>query len=269
MPELPEVETIKIALQSIILSEIVSVNVYCVRLRYPINTTQLKQQTKQILHIKRRGKYLLFYLHASGGILIHLGMSGYLRLVDINTSKLKHDHVEFILNNKQKLVYNDTRRFGCVLYTDDFNTHKLLQNLGIEPLQDNFNAMYLYSRLLMKNQNIKKCLMDSKLVVGVGNIYANEILFLAKISPLRIANNINFSECKSLVINIKLVLRKAINAGGTTLKDFQNVQGETGKFLQKLLIYGKYKENCILCQTQIVVLKISQRSSFYCPKCQV
>ncbi|MDM8568513.1 bifunctional DNA-formamidopyrimidine glycosylase/DNA-(apurinic or apyrimidinic site) lyase [Thiotrichales bacterium HSG1] len=270
MPELPEVETIKRGIASHLEGQIIkSVLVRETRLRWQVTdkiNIILPKQT--VISVKRRAKYLLFECD-KGHILIHLGMSGNLQILPSNTELKKHDHVDIIFSNGQCLRYNDPRRFGCILWTEaPVFEHKLLANLGPEPLEKTFNGKYLYDRAKKRQVAIKNFIMDSKIVVGVGNIYANEALFTARISPERAAGKVSLNEYKRLADIIKKTLQVAIKMGGTTLRNFTDSAGNPGYFKQTLQIYGKGGEICSQCGTIIHTKKIGQRMTYYCPICQ-
>lgn len=271
MPELPEVETVRNGLKDILIGQTVqSVQIYQEKLRYnvPQLLTQILPHSK-ILSFDRRAKYLLLGVK-EGTVLIHLGMSGNLRWLKTFEPPKKHDHVDFIFKNGGCLRFHDPRRFGLIIWhpgTDPF-THKLLQSLGPEPLHCDFNANYLYELSRNKRRVIKTFLMDNHVVVGVGNIYANEALFQVGIPPQQQVGMLNLKDYTLLVETIKMVLKKAIKAGGTTLQDFVNGHGSPGYFQQQLFVYGREGQPCFECKTPILNAKIGQRSSFYCPTCQ-
>lgn len=270
MPELPEVETICTALKRKLSSQSVKktlIRQYSLRQTISINLPSILNN--QILEdISRRGKYLVFHFE-KGYLLIHLGMSGSLFLfTETHPQPEKHDHVDFLFSNGMLLRYRDPRRFGCILWTSDYKNHPLLKNLGIEPLIEPFTENYLFNVTHTRQANIKSILMNSNLIVGVGNIYANEALFFAKVHPERKANSLTLVECKNIVTAIKQVLHQAIKAGGTTLKDFQQSNGELGYFTQQLKVYGKKNQPCFQCETKIVHQKLNQRSTYFCPNCQ-
>lgn len=270
MPELPEIETIKRNLSARLKNKAVtSVTVRDVKLRQPLNRNLAKVLVKQhLLKIERRGKYLLCYFK-SGCLLIHLGMSGVLSIVKKVTVFDKHDHVEICFGNDHCLRFNDPRRFGCVVWiTGDPLAHKLLHDLGVEPLSKDFNAAYLFAKTRHKKIAIKSLLMNNKILVGVGNIYSNEALFRAKIHPLIRAGALTKQQCASLVNKIKAVLRLAIKYGGTSVRDFRNAHGKMGQFQKKLLVYGRAGQPCKACGTTIHGQKLGQRGTFFCPKCQ-
>jgi formamidopyrimidine-DNA glycosylase len=268
MPELPEVETCKRGLLPLIKGQIVSkISIYFPTLRWEIPphlSHSLNQQT--ILDIRRRGKYLLLDFKI-GVLIIHLGMSGSIRVLKSGTPLKKHDHFEIFLKNKKSLRLNDPRRFGCVLFSQD-GTHKLLDSLGVEPLEENFTDTYLYEKSRSKTQNIKGFIMDGKIVVGVGNIYACESLFQAKIDPITPAKNITKSQYKTLTKIIKKTLFEAIKQGGSTLQDFSKVGGSPGYFTQFLAVYARENKSCTQCDAKIARIIQNQRATFYCPICQ-
>lgn len=270
MPELPEVETTRSGIEPhIARQEIVKVVVRNYALRWPIDKKLPAILTEQTIHqIARRGKYLL--LHCSKGTLIlHLGMSGRVRILSAETKPAAHDHVDIVLNNKKCLRFTDPRRFGCLLWTDEnYNEHFLLKHLGPEPLTDEFTAEYLFEISRRKSMPIKTFIMDSKVVVGVGNIYANEALFAAGIHPEVSAKLITKDRYIELVKQIKKVLIAAIKRGGTTLRDFTASDGKPGYFSQELQVYGRGNLPCVKCKTQLTEIRLGQRSTVFCGECQ-
>ena len=270
MPELPEVETTLRGVSPWVLEqEIVAVNVYNYSLRWPI-PPEVNDLTGQIVEQAfRRAKYLIFKLSDGQHLLLHLGMSGVIRVVDANAELLKHDHFEMVISNGRALRLNDPRRFGCVLLTGNKpNEHKLLKNLGPEPLTDDFNGRWLKSQSKNKQMAVKNFIMYNQVVVGVGNIYAAESLFMAGIHPKRQAKNISLKRYIKLALIIKQVLAQAIKAGGTTLNDFKNTDGKPGYFKQQLLVYGRAGEPCTVCGLVLNNMIIGQRASCYCSYCQ-
>lgn len=268
MPELPEVETTKRGLAPLITNQVVSQAVlHRDNLRWEIPKylkTLLPNQI--VIAINRRGKYLLIQFEV-GTLIIHLGMSGSIKLVDSNVSLVKHDHFELKFSNNTSMRLNDPRRFGAVLFSKD-GSHTLLDNLGVEPLESDFDDRYLYNKSRKKQQNIKAFIMDSKIVVGVGNIYACESLFQTGIDPERKAGSISKARYQLLTQHVKAILKKAIEAGGTTLQDFSNVDGTPGYFTQTLNVYGREGKPCNNCGGKIVRIIQNQRSTFYCKNCQ-
>ena len=226
----------------------------------------LRGQTIQ--QVSRRAKYLLLTT-AKGTLILHLGMSGSLRITSPDTPAQKHDHVDIVLGNGQCLRLRDPRRFGAVLWTcDNPQQHALLKQLGPEPLADEFTGEYLFARTRKRKQSIKQLLMDSHIVVGVGNIYANEALFMAGIRPGTAAGRLTRSKTQHLVQCIRQVLDAAIRQGGTTLRDFTASDGKPGYFQQQLAVYGRAGEPCQVCGTAIKLIKQGQRATYYCPHCQ-
>ncbi len=269
MPELPEVETTRLGLLPFVKNKkIQEVVVNNPNMRWPIDDDlHIKLEDQTIIDIKRRAKYLIFELKQAAFI-VHLGMSGHIKVVDSSCEWLKHDHVGFRIG-KHWLRLNDPRRFGAVLYTPNpWQDYSKLQHLGPEPLEPDFHAKALYQKLQKRQIAIKTAIMDNKVVVGVGNIYACEALFKSKISPLTQANALSLEDCKRLVSCIKSILKLAIQSGGTTLKDFQHGEGKLGFFQQKLKVYGKFQEPCQQCHEPIAKITQSQRSTFYCENCQ-
>lgn len=217
--------------------------------------------------IHRRAKYLLIETDA-GTAIVHLGMSGSLRVLDADFPAAKHDHVDLKLTNGKVLRYNDPRRFGAWLWCAPGEYHAVLEHMGPEPLTDAFNSEYIADKAQGKRVAVKQFIMDNKVVVGVGNIYANESLFKSRILPTRQAGQVTPQEWMLLVENIKATLKIAINQGGTTLKDFAQADGKPGYFAQELLVYGKAGEPCPECGEPLQELKIGQRNSVFCSLCQ-
>jgi formamidopyrimidine-DNA glycosylase len=270
LPELPEVETTRRGIEPHIENKKVSkVILRRKTLRWPISPALSKDLPgKTIKSVSRRGKYLLLATE-KGCLLIHLGMSGSLRIVDTNRAAAKHDHVDIVFTNNKVLRYTDPRRFGCILWdTESIESHPLLASLGPEPLSDEFHTDYLFKKSRTRNVAVKTFIMDSKVVVGVGNIYANESLFLAGISPKRSAGKISKPRYEKLVECIQQVLQRAIDVGGTTLKDFTGSDGEPGYFAQSLHVYGRKGEPCHVCKGPLKEIRQGQRSTVYCSQCQ-
>jgi len=270
MPELPEVETTRSGIAPHVEGRVVTEVVLRRRkLRYPVPRTLLADLPGQMVErVERRAKYLLLRCEA-GTVLIHLGMSGSLRLVAADVPAEKHDHIDIVFENGQALRLRDPRRFGAVLWlTGDPMEHKLLATLGPEPLSDEFDADYLYQHSRKRKVAVKQFIMDSHTVVGVGNIYASEALFRAGIRPQLAAGRLSRRRCELLVESIKSVLGQAIAEGGTTLRDFVDGEGRPGYFKQQLQVYGRAGEPCRACAGIIREVRQGQRASFYCPACQ-
>ncbi|WP_419419524.1 bifunctional DNA-formamidopyrimidine glycosylase/DNA-(apurinic or apyrimidinic site) lyase [Legionella sp. D16C41] len=269
MPELPEVETTRLAISPYLVNQIIKkVEIRKSQLRLPV-PSELRNSCpgQKIQAISRRAKYIILSL-SKGYILIHLGMSGHLRLADATISPEKHDHIELFLENGLIVRYYDPRRFGLWLYlTEDPLQHRLLNHLGPEPLTNDFNAMYLYKRARGKKQSIKSLLMNNEIVVGIGNIYATESLFLAGIHPSQPAGTLNIEQLNALVTSSKEILQQAIDCGGTTLRDFFSL-GKPGYFVNQLKMYGRKGKSCLQCSNKILVLTIAGRASTFCPNCQ-
>ncbi len=271
MPELPEVETTVRGIRPHLVKQTIqNVIVRNKQLRWPIPTLTLQRilPTQTILSVMRRAKYIL--IETSAGILvIHLGMSGTLRLVPKSTRPQKHDHFDCLLEDGLILRYNDPRRFGAILWAGpQLNSLAILKQLGPEPLSPDFHADYLLARAAKRSVAIKQLIMDAKIVVGVGNIYASESLFLANIHPLLRAKDLSAKQAKALCIVIRKVLQAAIKKGGTTLKDFYQSDGKPGYFRNELKVYDREGLDCTLCQTPINSIMLGQRSTYFCPSCQ-
>lgn len=270
MPELPEVETTLRGIEPYVAGQ--SVREIVVRnasLRWPIPTKALQGIVGQTVRIaERRAKYIL--LHTSKGvILLHLGMSGSLRVVTPDTPIGKHDHVDIIFGNDKVIRFNDPRRFGCcLLLQEPLFEHKLLASLGPEPLTGEFDGNHLFKLSRKRSVAVKNFIMDGKVVVGVGNIYASESLFEAGIRPTMSAHRVSRRRYHLLADEIKKVLAKAIKAGGTTLSDFTQVDGKPGYFRHELQVYAREGEPCLRCGNTIKSKIIGQRNTFYCSQCQ-
>ncbi len=270
MPELPEVEITRRGLDAhltgLVIKDVIIRNG---SLRWPIPKNMPKLLRGQtILSLKRRAKYLLMDC-GSGTLILHLGMSGSLRILPADTPAEKHDHFDLILSNGTLMRLRDPRRFGAVLWhSGDVHTHPLLASLGPEPLENEFDARYLYHATRKRKVSIKQCIMDNRVVVGVGNIYANEALFRAGIRPQLAAGKLSLPRCAKLVEEIRATLAEAIKLGGSTLRDFVNTSGQPGYFQQTYWVYGRAGEPCRRCGALVKQIKQGQRSSFYCGSCQ-
>lgn len=270
MPELPEVETTARGISPHVVGKrILEVRIRNGRLRWPVPASLAKNLAgNSFERVERRAKYLLLRTH-TGTVLAHLGMSGSLRILPADTPARKHDHVDIVFADGQCLRLHDPRRFGSLLWCDDdCREHPLLRDLGPEPLSDEFNAGYLFARSRKRKAAVKLFVMDAHVVVGVGNIYANEALFLAGLRPRRAAGRVTLAEYARLVDAIKQVLRDAIEQGGTTLRDYVRSDGDAGYFQLKLNVYGRDGEPCPKCGTAVQQIRQGQRSTFYCARCQ-
>lgn len=268
MPELPEVETSRRGIEPHLVGEtILHAVVRNGRLRWPVSQEIHALSDQPVLSVQRRAKYLLLEL-PTGWIIIHLGMSGSLRVLPEEIPAAKHDHVDLVMSNGKVLRYTDPRRFGAWLWSVDPQASNVLAHLGPEPLSETFNGDYLFEKSRGKRTAIKPWLMDNKLVVGVGNIYASESLFAAGILPDRLPMSLNKGQCALLVETIKAVLLRSIEQGGTTLRDFLQTDGKPGYFAQELQVYGRAGEPCRVCGTLIESAKHGQRSTFFCRGCQ-
>ena len=266
MPELPEVETTKNSLLPLIDQTVQHVTIRNASLRWPIPNDLSRLKGQKLRQLSRRSKYILAQFEHDN-MLWHLGMSGSFRLCEKGSELRKHDHliIEF---EDIELRYHDPRRFGCILWLDDHHQKKLLDTLGPEPLQAAFDAPYLTEKLKNKSTAIKVALMDNHVVVGVGNIYATESLFNLGIHPAQPAKDLTTTQIEKLVIEVKRILKQAIDLGGSTLRDYSNAMGENGYFQQTLLAYGRAGEMCINCETTLENIKLGQRASVFCPQCQ-
>ena len=272
MPELPEVETVKETLKlRLIGKKIKGANILWDNIiAYPSKEEFIKQiGNKIITDIKRRGKFLMFDLD-DYYLLSHLRMEGKYFLKNKNDEINKHEHVIFDLGDNEELRYMDTRKFGkmYLIKKNDIENIGPLKELGLEPWDDNLTSTYLLNKYKNKKLPIKSVLLNQSIVVGIGNIYANEILFLSKINPLKASNLINEEECLDIIKYTKEVLEKAIKLGGTTIRTYSSVDGVHGLFQNELLVHGKDKDNCPVCNEKIHKIKIGGRGTYYCPKCQ-
>ena len=269
MPELPEVETTRCGIEPYVTGHtVIKVTIRIKKLRWPIpRNIQSNLKEKKFLSTSRRAKYLLLE-NEVGHLIIHLGMPGSLRILDPDTPAQKHDHVDIIFNNHM-LRFRDPRRFGAMLWTKtNPYQHKLLSPLGPEPLSSEFTADYLYHCSRNRKLSIKEFIMHSHIVVGVGNIYATEALFMSKIHPTRSAGNISLTRYHLLVDAIKQVLTNALKSGGTTLRDFTRENGNPGYFKQQLDVYGRASLPCVICAQPLRAIKQGQRTTTYCTQCQ-
>jgi formamidopyrimidine-DNA glycosylase len=269
VPELPEVETTRRGIEPHILGKkVTQVIIRQPMLRWPVSPELGQGLTGQrIDRVERRSKYL-FLVTERGRVMIHLGMSGSLRVLTNHVEAEKHDHADFVLSNGRILRFRDPRRFGSIFWLFEQQSHVLLDNLGPEPLLDEFSADYLYRRSRGRKVAIKQFIMNAQVVVGVGNIYANESLFLAGIRPGIAASRISRRRYGLLVTTIKQVLERAIKAGGTTLRDFVQEDGSPGYFQQSLNVYGRGGAQCLRCGTVLREIRQGGRSTVFCANCQ-
>ena len=276
MPELPEIETVKLGLDKTVLgSVIVSTKIFRRDLRFPIEERFEKSiLNKRVLAVGRRSKYILLFLNNKTTLVLHLGMSGKINVKienEIDYPAKKHDHLILSFDNGFILIYNDPRRFGFVeIIEGDYNNYRRFKHIGIEPLLKQFDGKYMWARIKNSTRTLKNILMDQKMVAGLGNIYVSEALWDSQISPTRVGQNMSLGDCKKLVRSIKKVLGKAINFGGTTLKDYRQVGGEVGYFQNKLQVYGKAGQKCCRqkCQGTVKRAILNGRSTYYCDFCQ-
>ena len=269
MPELPEVETTCQGIKPMLVGNVIQrLIVRNGNLRWPVDHNlgnNIHRNT--IRSVKRRAKYILINMDL-GTLMIHLGMTGRLRILNQAIEPKKHDHVDIVLTNGSILRYNDTRRFGSIHWIPADSTHFLLDNLGIEPLSETFNGTFLYRACQKRNIAIKTCIMNQSIVVGIGNIYASEALFLAGVCPKRRAKTITKEEANAIAKYSKACLESAIQSGGTTLQDFRKADGNPGYFQNKLYVYGRHNKPCLVCNTTIEKCTQTQRSTFFCTQCQ-
>lgn len=281
MPELPEVETIRRGMEPHVVGRtIAKVIVREPRLRWPVPAHFARfAEGQRITGTSRRGKYLLLHLQAvsplgengdgEDKIIIHLGMSGRLLVLDARHALRKHDHLDLVLDDGQVLRYHDPRRFGAVLpWPESEGEHVLMQTMGPEPFSDDFSGDYLFAKSRRKTTAVKTFLMDGGVVVGAGNIYAAESLFRARIRPTRPAGKVTRAEYTLLAAKVREVLQAAIVQGGTTLRDFAGADGASGYFQQELFVYGREGLPCRVCGSAIKLLRLGNRQSCYCPQCQ-
>jgi formamidopyrimidine-DNA glycosylase len=270
MPELPEVETTRRGVEPHVLGRrVTAVRVHDRRLRWPVPAALARELPgRRIERVERRAKYLLFHA-GDRSLLIHLGMSGRLRVLPDTQPPQAHDHLDILLDGGQLLRLHDPRRFGCALWlAGDPLQHRLLKPLGPEPFSEAFSGDYLFARARGRRAPVKNFLMDGRIVVGVGNIYASEALFRAGIHPLRAAGRVTRTRYAALAAAVRAVLADAIRQGGTTLRDYVGVDGGTGYFQLQLSVYDRAGQPCPRCGTGIRQRVIGQRSSFYCTRCQ-
>lgn len=269
MPELPEVETSRRGIAPhIVGATITQVIVRNRHLRWPVSRSVDRNLLgASVTAVDRRAKYLLIRT-IDGAAILHLGMSGSVYIVDRDTPAGVHDHVDIEFDSGKSLRFRDPRRFGSLHWSKSPLEHKLLKSLGPEPLSDDFDGRYLWERSRKRRVSIKQFIMNAQVVVGVGNIYASEALYIARINPRRAAGRVSLQRYVQLSNSIKGVLGKAIKAGGTTLRDFYGGDGEAGYFQQQLEVYGRDGEHCRFCDSPITAIVQGQRSTYYCKQCQ-
>lgn len=272
MPELPEVETVKETLKKQVLNKtITDVKIYYENIiEYP-TSKEFKEKiiNQKINDIKRRGKWLMFELD-DYFLLSHLRMEGRYFIRNKKDEILKHEHVSFTLDNNLELRYLDTRKFGKMhlIEKDEILNRKPLNELGLEPWDKNLNINYLKEKYKNKKLPIKTVILDQSIIVGIGNIYADEILFLSKLNPLKKANELNNNDLENIIENTKITLEKAIKLGGTTIRTYESSEGVHGRFQQELLVHSKENEHCPNCSEIILKTRVGGRGTYYCPKCQ-
>jgi formamidopyrimidine-DNA glycosylase len=269
MPELPEVETSRRGIAPFVEhQEVCDVVIRDRRLRWPVpDDIDIRLPGRTIRSVGRRAKYLLFDTDV-GTAMLHLGMSGSVRIIDRDEPAGKHDHVDICFSSGKALRFRDPRRFGSLLWSRDPFSHSLLKDLGPEPLSRHFDGAYLWRKSRGRKVSIKQFIMNAGIVVGVGNIYASESLFLSGIHPMRRAGRISAGRMDRLAVAIKSVLERAIEAGGTTLRDFHGGDGEPGYFKQQLDVYDRAGLPCRNCDSPITAIFLGQRSTYYCKTCQ-
>ncbi|KAA3634738.1 MAG: bifunctional DNA-formamidopyrimidine glycosylase/DNA-(apurinic or apyrimidinic site) lyase [Proteobacteria bacterium] len=270
MPELPEVETTRRGIEPYLADRrIVGVVVRERRLRWPVPAgLERVLRGARVDLLERRGKYILART-SRGSLIVHLGMSGSLRVLTERAPPAPHDHIDIQLPDGVVIRYHDPRRFGCFLWTaEDPLDHPLLRNLGPEPFSDEFGGDYLYRTSRGRRASVKSFIMDARIVVGVGNIYASESLAMAGVHPLRAAGRVSRQRYATLADAIRRTLARSIELGGTTLRDFVNPGGAPGYFEQSLRVYGRAGKPCRVCASPLRQVVVGQRSTFYCPRCQ-
>ncbi|NKB75954.1 MAG: bifunctional DNA-formamidopyrimidine glycosylase/DNA-(apurinic or apyrimidinic site) lyase [Gammaproteobacteria bacterium] len=270
MPELPEVETTLRGIEPFLTNQNLSrLQVRNRSLRWPVeHGLESAVANRRIKYLQRRGKYILIHFD-QGGLIIHLGMSGSMRVLFENEVSGPHDHFDLVTERGVIIRYRDPRRFGCLLYVDaQVESHDRLIDLGVEPLTDDLTGKYLYDQAKAKRTSVKVLIMNGKIVVGVGNIYASESLFAAGIHPARRCDRVSQLRYENLAISIKRILHRSIKQGGTTLQDFVGADGSPGYFEQKLAVYGRKGEACFRCGGEVRSVVLGQRSTFYCAVCQ-
>lgn len=271
MPELPEVETVKETLKKqVVNKKITDVNIYYEKvIEYPTTSEFVKKIINQVIRdVKRRGKWLLFELD-DYYLLSHLRMEGKYFLKPIGSSVEKHEHISFNLGDIE-LHYHDTRKFGRMhlVLKDDLEVSRPISELGLEPWDEDLSISYLKEKYKTKSLPIKTAILDQSIIVGIGNIYADEILFLSKLNPLTKARDLSDLDLQNIIDNTKIVLEKAIKAGGTTIRSYTSSEGVTGLFQNELYVHSKEGFSCLVCENPIVKIRVGGRGTYYCPECQ-
>ncbi len=269
MPELPEVETTKRGIEPYLKNQsIIKILVRQKSLRIPFNDNLKKHITKvKIKNIKRRAKYIVINFVNEYSMVIHLGMTGNLRASQ-QKKFLKHDHIIFHLESGNSLIFNDVRRFGLIQIYKTSDSFYLLDNNGPDPFENKADADYFYERIKNSSASIKSILLNHKIISGIGNIYASEILFSTNISPIRMGKDVSHEECQKILEQSKIILNKAIKAGGTTLNDYFNAESKPGYFKIQLNVYGKDGEKCSSCESKITKITQNNRSTYFCKETQ-
>ncbi len=272
MPELPEVETVRRTLENNILNEIIiGAEVYYPNIIAEPVVEEFKEKIKgqQIIGMDRRGKWLIFVLN-DYYLLAHLRMEGKFFIRHKGDALTRHEHVVFAFKSGNELRYNDTRKFGRMYLLDKKKAfeEKPLNELGYEPWDKNLTPNYLMSRFAKKKLPIKTVLLDQSIIVGIGNIYADEILFMSHLNPLKIASELTSQECKNIIVNTSKILKEAINKGGTTIRSYESSEGVHGRFQNSLLVHNKVGQKCPDCSSEIVKIRVGGRGTYYCPNCQ-
>ena len=269
MPELPEVETTVKSLNILKSKKVINLNIHTKKLRYPIPLNKLKKIiNSKIINLRRIAKYIIVDLNTSKSIIIHLGMSGRLKIFEHKSLKDKHDHLEFKFNNNHRLIFNDPRKFGFIdiIETDKINNIKYIKQLGVDALDKNLSKEYLYKKFYKSEVLIKQLLLNQYIVAGIGNIYASEILFDAKISPLKKGKDLNKYQIGTIIHSTRKILKKAIRSGGSSIKDYVSPDGTLGNFQNNFKDYGKEGRYCKGFIIKKIVLY--GRSTFFCPDIQ-
>ncbi len=273
MPELPEVETIGRGLRDYLVGRtIYAVHVFTLRMRESLDSLHDDRLPgKKVIAVRRRGRYLVVELEDALALLMHFGMSGVLKTVPLSQERAKHEHVIFDLGNNDSLRFECPRRFSLLKLVELSAVGALpeeLDKLGVEPLSENFNARYFCNCARKRKLSLKEFIMDNAVVTGVGNIYATEALFNSCLSPLRKACDVSLDEAEKLIAEIKVILQRSIEVGGTTFSDYRQLDGSTGKYVLELNAYGRSGEACRICQNKLVSVRQGGRTTVYCPNCQ-